>query len=61
MKFIKLRRHDDLTQDKDFYFQLSRLIGMAEMLTTYMVVHGDEKSQEMAMRADKVIGFFFEE
>jgi len=60
MKFLQLKRHDELVKDSDFYFQLSRLIGMTEMLTTYMKIHGDEKSKEMAERADRTLSFFFE-
>lgn len=60
MKFLRLRPHHELTADKDFYFQLARLVGMTEMLATYMKVHGDEKAVEMAEVADRSIRFFFE-
>jgi hypothetical protein len=61
MKFRRMRRHDVITGDFDFYFQLSRLIGMAEMLTTYMKIHGDEQAQAMANRAEQSLSFFYED
>jgi hypothetical protein len=60
MKFLQLRRHEELVADSDFYFQMARLIGMAEMLVSYMGIHGDEQARQMAERAEPTLKFFFE-
>ena len=55
-----LRKREELSADPNFYFQLARLIGMCEMFATYLHVHGDEKAQQMAARADATLRFWFE-